>query len=327
MTRSKTYSAEAIIELAAPLLLGPEFVGLLKSARIGGVQVQIVLPDFERGKGEFRTVLHPRSRVDWLSSLANRTGAVENDPPFGGVVSWQGSAEILEFSVHRLLALPRGRITTAEARKLKLAVDGWVAGLETWIEVVAREDLHLDRVREDRQGQSAFVWLDRGKEPGELMPGRRLVTIDFGRRLSITPRQWGKTLAKTSDGEAPPEAHIFVRDARHALNIGHYRRSVLDAATAAELSLAKLRDDYLVANSNPRLAAHLRRRVRQIDGIATFLRSMGRNGLPERIREEIGDPRNDAIHAGHELDEETASAALKKAEEVVDQAWPWKRLL
>jgi hypothetical protein len=63
--------------------------------------------------------------------------------------------------------------------------------------------------------------------------------------LGITPWQWGRILARTSEEVRPPEAHVFLRDARHARNIGLYRRSVLDSATAAELGLAKLRDDEL----------------------------------------------------------------------------------
>ena len=83
---------------------------------------------------------------------------------------------------------------------------------------------------------------------------------------------------------------------------------MLDAATAAELSLAKLRDDYLSSNDT-RLAGYVRRKARQIDGLSSFLKDMGRK-LPDGIKGELNDPRNKAIHAGHELDEETADAAL-----------------
>ena len=53
---------------------------------------------------------------------------------------------------------------------------------------------------------------------------------------------------------------------------------------------------------------------------------MGRQ-LPERIQQEIGEPRNRAIHEGREPDEEAATKALEKAEEVADLAFPWKKLL
>ncbi len=86
-------------------------------------------------------------------------------------------------------------------------------------------------------GRSAYIWLDRGKK-GKTFRGRQQFTIIFGDPLEITRRQWGRMVAMASAGARPPEAHIFLRDARHAKNAGHHRRSVLDSATAAELGLA-----------------------------------------------------------------------------------------
>jgi len=149
--------------------------------------------------------------------------------------------------------------------------------------------------------------------------------VNFGAKLAVTPWHWGKVLAKASGGTTPPEAHVFLRDARHAKNVGHYRRSVLDSATAAELSLAKLRDTAL-KSATARLAEYVGKHVTHIERLAAFLRAMGK-APPDNITEEIAQPRNKAIHEGHELDEETAARALAKAEEVVDLAFPWKKLL
>ena len=132
-------------------------------------------------------------------------------------------------------------------------------------------------------------------------------------------------MVKASDGTALSEVHVFLRDARHAMNLGHHRRSVLDSATAAELSLAKLRDDYL-SSSDARLADYVGKKARQIDGLSRFLKDMGRK-LPAGIKDVLSEPRNKAIHAGHELDEDVATKALEKAEELLDLAFPWKKLL
>jgi hypothetical protein len=90
----------------------------------------------------------------------------------------------------------------------------------------------------------------------------------------MSPWAWGRILKKTGAGELPPEAHLFLRDARHARNIGRHRRSVLDSATAAELALAKLRDG-LIAGGDRRLAAYIGKEVRQLRGIADFLKGDG----------------------------------------------------
>lgn len=329
-SKVKTYRAEAVIDLPAALLLGSDFLGLLKPAVIGGVEVHVVLPNFNKSGTE--TVLHRRSRVDWVGSLKAKDS--KGDPrwpfeqddrgwPFGRAFGWGAERE---FSVTRLLVLPKKQLTFQEARRLHDAAADWVQLLETWIEVVTREDLHREMVTVDKPAQSAYVWLDRGKSPGKVLKGKHTITLNLDvRSLPFTPREWRRTLARASADERPPEAHIFLRDARHARNIARYRRSVLDSATAAELGLAKLRDDEL-AESKPPLESYVREKAQQIGRLSEFLSAMGRT-LPERIQQEIGKPRNQAIHEGREPDEETATKALKKAEEVVDLAFPLKKLL
>ena len=268
-------------------------------------------------------MLHPRAQVDWLDAFARKPG--EEDPgwPFGRVFGW---GEEREFAVTRLLVLPKGRVTAREARNLHGAAEDWNELLATWIEVLVHEDLHRERVKVEKTGQSVHVWVDRGKDPGELLKGKHTIRFDFsGGALAITPWQWGKMLAKASNGAQPPEAHVFLRDARRARNAGHFRRSVLDSATAAELGLAKLRDDAL-KKAEKRLAAYVRKNVRQINNLAAFVKAMG-GSPPENITEDIAEPRNKAIHGGREPDEETAAKAFVKAEEVVDLAFPWKKLL
>jgi hypothetical protein len=325
VSEPKTYTAEAVIDLPAPLLLGPEFLGLLKPAVVGGVEVHVVLPDFKVGETGFETVLHPRARVDWLGSFAKKESEDDRESPFGGVTSWQGTGKVLQFSATRLLVLPRSRVTRRSARSLHRAADDWVQLLEMWIEVVAREDLHQERVRVENPGRSAYVWLSKGKKQGGVLKTEPLIVINLGGPLTIIPRQWGRMLMKASEGAQPPEAHLFLRDARNARNSGRYRRSVLDSATAAELGLAKLRDDDL-AGSGALLQKYVQGKAQQISRLSEFLSTMG-NELPEKIQQEIGEPRNKAMHEGHEPDEETATKALDKAEQVVDLAFPWRKLL
>lgn len=295
-------------------------MGLLKPAVIGGVPVHVVLPDFDRSGNE--TILHRRSRVKWVESLKTKPDEDDPEHPFGVAHGW---GEEREFIAKRLLILPREKLTQRQATELAREAEPWVELLHTWIEVVARTDLHEELVSHDERGGATFVWLDKGKPPGKVLRGRHELILSLGSAPKITPVQWGGALARASDGARPPEAHIFLRDARHAKNIGQFRRSVLDSATAAELSLAKLRDEYLSSN-DARLADYVGKKARQIDGLSRFLKDMGRK-LPNGIKSELNDPRNKAIHAGREPDEETASKALKKAEEVLGLAFPWKKLL
>jgi hypothetical protein len=324
MAKAKTYEAEAVLDLPTVLLLRSDLVGLVRPATIDGVDVQVLLPDFRLDGGAFEPLVHSRANIDWAAALADKEDEGD-DPgyPFGRVVRRRGET-IREFTAYRLLVRPRSKLTRAEARKLRDGADDWASLLGTWIEVVNREDLQRKTVRVERIGESASVWLDRGVD-GELFAVRRRVFVNLSKGPTVGKLQWGRMVAKASAGVRPPEAHLFLRDARHEKNIGRHRRSVLDSATAAELGLAKLRDHHL-AGSNDRLAAYARKEARQLSGLAEFLKDMDQK-LPAKLQQDISEPRNLAIHQGHEPDEATASKALAKAEEVVDLAFPWKKLL
>jgi hypothetical protein len=208
-------------------------------------------------------------------------------------------------------------------------IEKWAELLETWIEVFTRRDLHHRGVRvENDYGSSAYVWLYRGKGvKGKTVRSHKSPVIKVTRypTLPITPREWRRLLARAGGGEEPPDAHLFLRDARRALSEGRHRRSVLDSATASEVALTKLRDERL-ADAEAGLAEYAKGKAQQIMGLVGFLGRVGLE-LPGRIQQEIAEPRNKAIHQGEHLDRETALAALKKAEEVVDLAFPRKQLL
>lgn len=70
----------------------------------------------------------------------------------------------------------------------------------------------------------------------------------------------------------------------------------------------------------------MRKEAKQLSGLAEFLRDMNQK-LPAKIQQDISEPRNKAIHQGHEPDGAIAASALAKAEEIVDLAFPWKKLL
>jgi hypothetical protein len=319
LAKAKTYRAEAVVELPTAVPLGQAFLGLLKPAVIGGVQVHVALPDFDVSGNE--TILHRRAHVDWVDSLKTKPDEDDPERPFGQAYGRPGERE---FTAKRLLILPKERLTQRQASKLAHGAETWAELLHTWIEVVSREDLHQGLVGHDERGGAAFVWLDRGSK-GKILKGRHELILTFGGVPKITPSQWGRMLRKASDGSRPPEAHLFLRDARHAKNVDQLRRSVLDSATAAELGLAKLRDDAL-AEGDTQVAPYVRRKAQQISGLSEFLREIGTT-LPEKIQQRISEPRNKAIHEGCEPDKETAAEALVGAEEVVDLAFPWKKLL
>src|ERR1700759_3561524 len=106
MGKAKTYKAEAVIDLPVGLHLPGDFVGLLKSSSIGGIDVHVVLPDFAFYKGESSPIVHPRAAIDWIGSFASQQS--EDDPghPFGRVADFGGRGKINSLWATRLLILP-----------------------------------------------------------------------------------------------------------------------------------------------------------------------------------------------------------------------------
>jgi hypothetical protein len=327
VTPAPTYRSEAVIELPAGLRLDGRFLGLLKPAQIGGADVHVVLPGFRGGKEDWpgETVLHPRARFDWTAYFAHHDSEDVREHPFGAISNFR-SGNISEIYASRLLVLPRKPLTLAGARRLKVAADDWSELLVTWVEVATRADLRRRTVQNVGEGRSAYVWTERGPQgSGALLRDEGSLRLYFGSVLDLTPAKWGRALAATSGGRRPPEAHLFLRDARQALGAGYPRRAVLDAATATELGLTSLRDRNLARGS-----AGLRRYVEahssQIGRLCEFLSLVG-SPIPARISQEVGEPRNQAIHQGREPGPETAARAVAKAEEVLELAFPWRSLL
>jgi hypothetical protein len=73
------------------------------------------------------------------------------------------------FQLRRFLVIPKGRLTLREARSLHSAAEGWVQLLGVWIDVVARVDLRQERIKEDKWGHRAYVWVARSEDGGELL--------------------------------------------------------------------------------------------------------------------------------------------------------------
>ena len=94
----KTYRTEAVVELPAGLLLGGEFLGVAKPARIDGVEVHVVMPDFRYSETGplFETVLPRRTARDWVSELAEQDPEEEREWPFASPSRWEDE-DVTEF--------------------------------------------------------------------------------------------------------------------------------------------------------------------------------------------------------------------------------------
>jgi hypothetical protein len=127
---------------------------------------------------------------------------------------------------------------------------------------------------------------------------------------------------------APPAEWLFIRDARSLLNTGHNRRAVIDAATAAELAMTTLIDQYLAtANTDEIVRTALVKRYSALEGRATLLRRLRSGLLSDQLQRDLIEPRNRATHSGHSLTNEQAQTAVDMAVDIVEEAHPLASLL
>lgn len=118
---------------------------------------------------------------------------------------------------------------------------------------------------------------------------------------------------RASKGEKPPLAHILLRDARAAFARHAYRRVLIDAAVAVEVTLAEWADRNGLKVKSPTLR--------------NFIRQLHRHGaLSEQGREllqrDLVNPRNHAAHKAPLTSSPEALKALAAANAVVAKLAP-----
>jgi hypothetical protein len=138
-----------------------------------------------------------------------------------------------------------------------------------------------------------------------------------------------RACATAAGNQGLPHAEwLFIRDARSLLGAGQNRRAVIDACTAAELSVTALIDrkfDQLGTSKTDRdqelNTHHGLQRLIQLNN------RVGASTLPRRLQQDVAEPRNRAAHQGEQSSEPEARAAILKATEVVEMAYPLGSLM
>jgi HEPN domain-containing protein len=121
----------------------------------------------------------------------------------------------------------------------------------------------------------------------------------------------------------PPAEWLFIRDARSLLRAGEYRRAVIDAATAAELTLTALLDRHFSAKStDAAISEALLDRSQTLGGRCKLVNELIPGKVPARFQQEVTEPRNLAAHTGNMLTRQTGEAAVAKATELVEVVYP-----
>lgn len=217
-------------------------------------------------------------------------------------------------------ALVKGNKLSGQLNK---HLQSWLRTIGDWFEVV--NATYLPRSPKPGGNQlislgNPMTWFFDGARATSLnyIIGGRLASGIFG--PSVDLNCWRQILAAIGKGLTPPDEHLLLRDSLEAIFDDHARRAILDAATAAEISLATLLDKEIASKSPSERQAIRKANV----GIKRLTRTLRTYGVSIRadVQEGLADCRNKAVHAGFKPSLDEAKLAREIATEIVEMANP-----
>lgn len=310
---------------------GPEEYPIL----VGRVEGLVSFPQLARGSfGWPRLIAPPLIK---LGGEADRSSGHGRSSEWGWALldrfDGQGHVHITMVGMRFHLPTGNGKAARQVAAELFGTIGPWSKTLSDWLDVLS----------DPKPMPEPIPWTPPRAKPPEELHGLELLRVDHAseRTRQLPPPQptnlhfepvtmvaeeaWRAILGYVSDGTAPPTERLLLRDATLAFDQGQLRRSVLDAATAAELALTKMLDERL-HGVPPEVADEVRRHAQGLERLGQTLRRLGIEP-PSQLRDVLGQIRNKAIHSGGEPTLQQARDAILLARTLVDQAQPLRRIL
>jgi hypothetical protein len=194
------------------------------------------------------------------------------------------------------------------------AVGQWRHLLRDWLSVIAGGPTgFLDHLPVKGETQ----WADKGYT-------NEIWTYYFDNRQKprcVSRWQWEHALAHTHAGDQPPLAQVLLTTARRAAATGNARLAVIDAATAAEVTLTAGLEDRLSGEASARVVQALIKGTRMLGPRLALAKDLGMT-LPDRIQADLVERRNTVIHQGTAVTGDDAQAAITAAGKLVEQYQP-----
>jgi HEPN domain-containing protein len=133
---------------------------------------------------------------------------------------------------------------------------------------------------------------------------------------TVSLHRWRWALGHASGGDRVRVEHQLLGEARLALAAQQFRKAVLEAATAAEVSLTAALSQQLAATNETSVVEEILRKYRGLSERINLCKVL-RMQHPENLVRGLGEPRNHAIHKGTNPTSEEATEAVRIAAEVL----------
>jgi hypothetical protein len=207
-------------------------------------------------------------------------------------------------------------------------LETWWSLASTWISIFTKQDfVETGKTRSGMRVGPIVTW--NGGADGLRVNGSKETSIPNVNDEGVEILNHQTLLARTrlaASGTPPPDEWMFVRDARSLVNARQYRRAVIDAGTAAELAMTALIDPTLTG-MNLLQTKKLFEKNGGLWELSNLIVTQNAGTRPDRLQQDLAEPRNRAAHDGGVLSETKANAAIAIAADLVAQLHPLTDLL
>lgn len=227
----------AIYELPVPIWVSCAALNTTHQSGYGKVRFNVVMPQELAPTGGppiVDGVVVPRSLdgklVEWTTRYA----------------AWIPE-EFQPATALRSMAITEVRCPTEGARsdrepvwQLGECIKFWFDQVRSWVEVLTGQDLEPGHRIYDAETVGAGLTFITPPHEGTV--GLRLTTPHV---TPVTAASWRSILAAVRDNQESPLTYLLIRDANAAFARGFYRRAVIDAAAAVEITLVRVLTEKL----------------------------------------------------------------------------------
>lgn len=333
MTTAKT-TVERVLEghfaCSRGLLTAIECLGHSYNSRTANYEMSISLPtlpkDWQKGRLDPPTWNHSRSRSTDDGEFADEkfewgmTVGVRNEP---------NGTQVPDFARIRRWRFQTTIKTTNYAadyfrtvREVVKEIEAWWDAVSLWIGVFTKQDMvEVGKTHAGIRVGPIITWSadkDGFRANGSIDTSRPVVSDEVE---ILDHRTLKACVTLAANGVRPPDAWLFVKDARALTHARQYRRAVIDAGTAAELAMIALIDPTLTG-MNLLEREKLFERNRGLWELSNLMVTQNAGTRPARLQQDLAEPRNRAAHEGAALNGAKANAAISVAVALVEQLYP-----
>lgn len=210
----------------------------------------------------------------------------------------------------------RGHPTGKQMDALFSEIDNWFERLSFWAEAAADQDVNPEAPLSSMEMRGGGLHVFTVEDDTISLPANSstiIANISDAEKVNLPTLR--RILKQANAGHLPSDAHMLLKEARAARRRHQYRRAVIDAGSATEITLADFNRRVTHVAISTRIPPTLGWYVNQRTIAARAV-------IPADAKTKLVDIRNNAIHQNQVPTFEETKDALAIAEQIVNNVDP-----